>query len=239
MNQHPSIRILILDDESFMLKLLAHMLASQGFSQVTTCDRASIALERLDLTDAPPELILCDLNMPGMDGIEFIRQLVGRRYAGSLILVSGEDDRVMQAAERLVREHRLHVLGHLQKPVTPESLGALLSQWAPAPKGRTRTEKKCYTPDRIRSAIASGELVNHYQPKVEVATRKVLGVESLVRWRHPEDGLVYPSQFISLAEGHGLIDELTRKVLTMAIGQAKAWHDAGRNVSTPMRQIAA
>jgi EAL domain-containing protein (putative c-di-GMP-specific phosphodiesterase class I) len=79
----------------------------------------------------------------------------------------------------------------------------------------------------VRIAIANGELVNHFQPQVCLATGKVIGVESLVRWRHPTDGMVYPDQFIGIAEENGLIDDLTRVVVTGAFAQARYWQDQG------------
>jgi EAL domain-containing protein (putative c-di-GMP-specific phosphodiesterase class I) len=72
--------------------------------------------------------------------------------------------------------------------------------------------------------------VNYYQPKVAVADGRVVGVETLVRWRHPVDGLVMPDQFIGVAEAHGLIDALTRVVLTEALAQTRVWRDAGRDL---------
>lgn len=222
-----AIRILALDDDPFMLRLLTHMLASQGFTRVTTCDSGRTALDWVDRPEGPPDLILCDLNMPEMDGAEFVRQLVDHRYAGSVILVSGEDERVLQTAEILVKAHRIAVLGHLQKPFTPEGLAAMLEKWIPPSQGQPRAEKKAYGADELRAAIANGELVNFYQPKVAVATGQAVGVETLVRWRHPVDGLVFPDQFIGVAEGHGLIDDLTCVVLTGALAQAKVWQEAG------------
>jgi EAL domain-containing protein (putative c-di-GMP-specific phosphodiesterase class I) len=79
----------------------------------------------------------------------------------------------------------------------------------------------------LRAAIDNGELINFYQPKVSVATGDVLGVETLVRWRHPVDGIVFPDQFINVAEGGGLIDALTRVVFAGAIEQTKIWRAAG------------
>ena len=69
--------------------------------------------------------------------------------------------------------------------------------------------------------------MNYYQPKVAVANGRVVGVEALVRWRHPVDGLVFPDQFIGVAEAHGLIDALTRGVLHETLAQAKVWREAG------------
>ncbi len=83
----------------------------------------------------------------------------------------------------------------------------------------------------LRQAIAQGGLVLHYQPKVAVATDEICGAEALVRWPHPERGLIPPDQFIGLAEQTGQIDALTRWVLGEAIRQAHVWRTQGRPIS--------
>ena len=206
---------------------MGHVLANLGYIQVTACDSGRGALEWLDRSNSVPDLILMDLNMPEMDGIEFVRHLVYRDYSGSIILVSGEDERMRQTAEKLVRVHRISILGHLHKPVNPEMLSALLEKWRPPSLSGSRAAEKAYNADEVRAAIVNGELVNYYQPKVDVASGKVVGVESLVRWRHPQNGMVFPDQFIGVAEEHGLIDDLTRAVIGDAFAQAKTWQDDG------------
>lgn len=222
-----NMKILVLDDDPFTLKLIARMLANLGYKSVTFCESGRAALEQVDSPASRPDMILLDLNMPEMDGIEFVHHLVERRYTGSIILFSGEDEHMLQAAEKLVQTHKIAVPGSLQKPVTPEKLAALLEKWAPPSQGDAAEAVKIRGADELRAAIANGELVNYYQPKVEPATGWVMGVETLVRWRHPTDGMVYPCEFIGVAESHGLIDDLTRVVLTGALAQAKAWQEAG------------
>ncbi|MET1162324.1 MAG: EAL domain-containing response regulator [Pseudoxanthomonas sp.] len=221
-----TLRIMVLDDEPFMLRLLGHMLAGLGFTSVVTCDSGSSALEQIDSLAQPPDLILMDLNMPHMDGIEFVRKLVEHGYHGSLLLISGEDERVMQMAEKLVQAHDITVLGHLRKPASREALSRVLCKWRPQSEAH-HPERKSYDADELRHAIDRGHLVNYYQPKVVVASGAVVGVETLVRWRHPEDGLVLPDQFIRVAEEHGLIDDLTRLVLAGALAQARRWRSQG------------
>jgi EAL domain-containing protein (putative c-di-GMP-specific phosphodiesterase class I)/FixJ family two-component response regulator len=227
MVSNSAIRILVLDDEPFMLRLLARMLANLEFTAVTTCDSGRAALELIDSPDNRPDLILLDINMPEMDGIEFVRHLVGHHYSGALILVSGENERVLQSVGKLVRAHKITWLGHLSKPVTPEQLAVLIKKWAPPSQGVIRPAKKMYSANELGAAIANGELVNYYQPKVALATGEVIGVETLVRWRHPRDGMIFPDQFIGIAEQNGLIDALTHAVLSGALAQARIWQDAG------------
>lgn len=218
-------KVLLVDDDPFALKLLSRLLANQGFEDVVTHEHAADALALLEFGSHAFDLILCDLQMPGMDGVEFIRQLVRIGYAGGLVLVSGEDSRILQTVEKLSRAHRLNILGTLHKPVSPAQLQRVLESHPS--RATPRTERKTYEPEALRQAIHGGRLINYYQPKVDLVSGAITGVETLVRWLHPEDGLVFPDQFIGMAEESGLIDDLTRTVLAGALRQAGAWEDAG------------
>jgi EAL domain-containing protein (putative c-di-GMP-specific phosphodiesterase class I)/AmiR/NasT family two-component response regulator len=221
------LKILVLDDEPFMLRLLGRILQNLGFSAVATADNGLTALAQLDSPTTRPELILMDINMPHMDGVEFVRHLVERQFAGGLILVSGEDERVLQSVEKLVRAHQIAVLGRISKPVTPQRLGALIDKWSENRALAARPTRRTYVAEELDAAITQGELINHYQPKVSLASGELVGVESLVRWVHPVDGMVFPDQFIALAEKSGLIERLTRTVLHNALTQASLWHSTG------------
>jgi diguanylate cyclase (GGDEF)-like protein len=80
---------------------------------------------------------------------------------------------------------------------------------------------------QVRGALAAGEFTLHYQPKVDLQTRRITGVEALVRWRHPELGLLAPDRFIPLIEQTSLIGPLTMTVLDQALTQAVAWRRRG------------
>ncbi len=227
MAENTEIRILVLDDELFMLKLHAQMLANLGFASVSTSQSGHDALTRMEAAKEQPDLILLDLSMPAMDGLEFIRRLVDRRFEGRLILVSGEDERVLRTVEKLAEAHHIRVLGHLSKPVQQDKLAVLLRRWRPASGTFEIAWKKVYSEDAVRQAIEGEELTVHYEPKVLVKTGELTGVEALVRWRHPKDGLVVPQQFVGVAESTGLIHKLTRTVLGKAMSQVAAWREAG------------
>ena len=219
--ERSGVRILLLDDEPFILKMHAHMLVELGFGSIRAFEEGALALADIDAGPAP-DLILLDLSMPGMDGIAFIRQLVERRYAGRLILVSGEDVRLLQTADRLVQAHGIHILGHLSKPIRPAGLRALLEEWEARTAFAPRPAQKAYSAHELLRALRAGQVVNHYQPKISVATGKVMGVECLARWLHPEDGLLLPGRFIAVAEQHHLIDELTRVTMALALSDIKS-----------------
>jgi EAL domain-containing protein (putative c-di-GMP-specific phosphodiesterase class I)/FixJ family two-component response regulator len=227
MNGIAEIRVAVFDDDPFMLGLLERVLGQMGIAQITTCDSPTLALQAMDHPQGPPDLILLDLNMPDMDGVEFLRHLVSRRFTGALVLVSGEDESVLRSVERLVRAHKLTSLGHLQKPIEREALAAIIATWKPPAGERRSVAPRAFEPADLRAAINQGELINHYQPVVAVATGELVGVEALVRWRHPTLGLVFPDRFIGIAEADGLISELTLVVLGNALAQARSWNETG------------
>jgi diguanylate cyclase (GGDEF)-like protein len=90
----------------------------------------------------------------------------------------------------------------------------------------------------LRRGITNHELVLYYQPKIDCATNAIGGAEALVRWQHPQHGLLYPDRFIALAEETGLIKSLTLEVLDLAIRQCKAWQQQGLNLAVAVNASA-
>jgi diguanylate cyclase (GGDEF)-like protein len=94
-------------------------------------------------------------------------------------------------------------------------------------------ERDRYSPDRLallselRGAIQRGELILHYQPKADLRSGRVVGMEGLVRWEHPERGLLLSDDFVPLAEPTGLIGPLTRHVIDQALRECRSWRDSG------------
>jgi len=93
--------------------------------------------------------------------------------------------------------------------------------------GQQQARDRLQTIEDLRAALAGDELLLHYQPKIDPRTRKVVGVEALVRWAHPAHGLLYPDTFLPLAEQTGLMRQLTLVVLQTALRQGQAWRQAG------------
>ncbi|MBF5082038.1 bifunctional diguanylate cyclase/phosphodiesterase [Quadrisphaera sp. INWT6] len=102
-----------------------------------------------------------------------------------------------------------------------------------------RAREALETGEELRRAFAHGELVLHYQPQVDVVSGRLRGVEALVRWQHPERGLLSPDAFLRVAEEVGLGHELTALVLDQAVSQAAAWSRAGLPVPVSVNLTAA
>jgi diguanylate cyclase (GGDEF)-like protein len=93
------------------------------------------------------------------------------------------------------------------------------------------TRRSLDTLEQLRDGLDRDELVLHYQPQVEVATDKVVGVEALVRWEHPVRGLLYPDAFLPLAERAGMMGRLTLQVLEIALRQCAGWRELGLSIT--------
>lgn len=119
------LRVLLLDDDPFQLSLLEDMLEDLGDFDVASATHSQAALAMLQTR--PPDLMVCDLSMPDMDGIEFLRHVAEDGYSGTVVLLSGMESAVLKAAERLAMAQGLTILGACAKPVAQAELSDLVS----------------------------------------------------------------------------------------------------------------
>lgn len=120
MPPQPVRRVLLLDDDRFMLELLKDMLAELGGFEVFAEAEARRALATLGAS--APDLLICDLALPDMDGVEFLQAAAGRGFGGKVILLSGMEAGVREAAGELARVLGLRVAGAFPKPIGLEQL---------------------------------------------------------------------------------------------------------------------
>ena len=224
-----ALNILLVDDDEFLIEQMQVILNLMGIGKIKTASNGAQALNVLTQPHQSIDVMICDLNMPGMDGVEFLRHLAESNYAGALILISGEEKRLLKTAEDLARAHGLNVLGAIEKPVSPELLNAMLGQEKKAQRILNQSVNDISV-DELKHAIHSGELTVFYQPQIELHSRKLVSVEALVRWVHPLRGMIGPDYFIPLAEESNLIHELTNAVFTSAVKQLSHWHNEGLNI---------
>jgi CheY-like chemotaxis protein len=116
--------VLLLDDDPFTLDMLADMLGELGVHEVVRETDARRALERMQ--ERAFDLLICDLSMPDMDGIELLEAAGAARFRGRVMLLSGVDDSVRKAAEVLGRAHGLDVVGAWAKPISLTDLAAAI-----------------------------------------------------------------------------------------------------------------
>ena len=118
------LRVLVLDDDHLLLEVMREMLDACGPCEIVLELDARQALMRLD--EAMPDVLICDLMLPEMDGIEFLQAAASRGYEGKVLLLSALEDGVRVAAEELARALGLRVVGSFRKPLAHEQLRAAL-----------------------------------------------------------------------------------------------------------------
>lgn len=226
-----SLRVLLVDDDWFVLDIVESMLRELGLFNIVRAQDGAEALGAIDIMAEPPQLLICDLNMPGMDGIQFFRHLAERWFEGGVILSSGSDMRLLKTVESLLIAHNLRFLGTLQKPIEEASLlNTILKLGVPEPAKEQEGLLQMLLPEEIEAGLQAGQLEVFVQPKVDIADRHVVGAECLARWRHPQRGLLQPDTFISVAEEFGLIDRLTLAVFHQAMHYLGAWAQLGHDL---------
>jgi EAL domain-containing protein (putative c-di-GMP-specific phosphodiesterase class I)/FixJ family two-component response regulator len=229
------LEILVVDDDPFALKLICFQLKKLGYRSIHAYSNSAAALEYMHGEANSIALILCDLQMPGIDGIEFIQKVVDLDYEGGLILISGEDSRTLKSAQNFADNFGLMSLGAISKPVNSDHLDSLMREAVKSLSRRNQSEGKTvdakqYSMKEIDNAFERGELVNFYQPKVDLLSGNIPSVEALVRWNHPVDGLLAPFNFLDLIESKGLSNELLTYLMVGPHGilpQLQSWRKCG------------
>ncbi len=224
------LRALLIDDDEFVLNIVSRQLTLLGIETVVTA--ASGAAARIALTNEEHfHLILCDLMMPDIDGVELLRDIAKLQPSAGLVIMSSADRRVLNTAEDIAHERHLNVLGSLPKPVTQSALATLMDRLTKPPvvHQRRSTDPKI-TADDLSKAMACDEIMIHVQPVVHIGDKRLSSVEALARWNSPDHGPIPPDLFIPLAESAGLIRQITDVTLKAGIAACAQWRRQGLDI---------
>lgn len=199
-------RILVIDDDHDSGQFVIDAAEAKGIECIAT----ATAGDFLEHLSADTTLIFLDIVMPEIDGIELLRMLGQAGCTAGIVLMSGADNRVMETAREWAETIGLPIIGHLQKPFRLTELETIFETSRALQVSATfdQTPRRMIEPGDIQGAIERDEFVLHYQPKIGLATGSIVGLEALVRWQHPERGLLFPDDFIRRTEELGLINQL-------------------------------
>jgi EAL domain-containing protein (putative c-di-GMP-specific phosphodiesterase class I)/ActR/RegA family two-component response regulator len=224
---------LVAEDHDFQRRTLVRMLTSLGARRVLEAADGRAALAAFREATEPVHIMICDLDMPEMDGMELIRRVGEAGSHVSVILASALDRHLVASVETMTTAYGMNLLGAIEKPATPEKLRDLIARHgAPAP-GRTGGAPGTATvsTDDVMAGLRAGQFEPFFQPKVALSTRTVVGAEALARWRHPERGIVPPGAFVSALEAAGQVDALTWMMLEKSAAVAARWWAEGERLS--------
>ncbi len=214
---------LIIDDDPLYHIVAEETLVSLGFSSVAVAEDGATGIRRLREDPDQFDLVLCDLNMPEMDGVSVIRELGQIDYRGALIIVSGEDMGLISTVRTMAQLVGVRVLGALKKPLDKDTLATLLRN--PATISEQRAER--VTRHMLKQAISEGRIQPVYQPKLDNRSRSITGVEVLLRVIGEHGELQSPEPFIIAAERDRMIDQLTDVIFRRALSDATEWKQDG------------
>lgn len=225
--QIEKLTFLVAEDHEFQRKALVLMLRGLGAQAILEAADGRSALEMFKDLRQPIDIIISDLDMPEMDGMQFIRHIGEAGVPVSLMLFSALDRTLITSVETMTRAYGINLLGAIEKPATPAKLRTLIERHGTMAAVAKKPPMEQMALEEIAAGLAAGQFEPFLQPKVVLATSEVIGAEALVRWRHPERGLIPPAAFIPVLEASGMIDDLTWVMLEKSAAIIAQWRKAG------------
>jgi EAL domain-containing protein (putative c-di-GMP-specific phosphodiesterase class I) len=221
------LHVVFVEDHGFQRRLGLRLLADLGLTRLNEAADGHQGLELLRSLPTPPDVVLVDLDMPGMDGIEFIGHVAQERLAKSIVVVSAMDPALLHTVQVMAKASGLRVLGAVEKPLSPGKLTHVLSMFESTPPPAGDPDRIPVTLEDVTAALARNEIVPHFQPQAEFGNGKIVGVEALARWRLPDGRWVPPATFVPVLEAGGQIDALTTRMLVESCRWQSQWKAGG------------
>ncbi len=217
--QVSELNFLVVEDDDFQRHWLKVMLHNIGATNIYQASDAYKALQILKDQSNPIDITFIDLNLPGMDGMELIRHMSKHECSPSIVLASALAPSLIFSVKTMSKAYGVNLLGSIEKPATPETILNLINLHQSLPKNGKDQNAPCISLAEIQSGLSKDEFEPFFQPKVELASGKVKGVEAFARWRHPRHGLLSPGSFLAPlqeAQETALLDLLMfKKVLNV------------------------
>ncbi|MGE0818886.1 MAG: EAL domain-containing protein [Candidatus Nanopelagicales bacterium] len=201
-------RLLVVDDEPAICELITDVANMVGFVA-----QSASTMDEIDrMLGADFDVTVLDLALVGSDGIAVMRTLASRAPGARVVLASGASERIIASATRVAQLYGLQVLGTMPKPLGLSSLRALLRDCREAVVKPVATLRRRPDVNTIIDELVPGQLHVLYQPIANVVDGTVRSAEALVRWRHPEHGLIPPDEFVPALERQGRQHDLLLQV---------------------------
>jgi EAL domain-containing protein (putative c-di-GMP-specific phosphodiesterase class I)/FixJ family two-component response regulator len=221
---------LIVEDSAVQREHVASLLRQIGFGTVLIASDGINALRTLEQRGAPVDLVLTDLDMPGMDGVELIQQLAKKRWAANLIAASANQPRLQEAARSLPQGSAMRVLAAIPKPVRLEALQELLhdaSMLALAELGSDVATESASIGE-IEAGLIAGEFIPVYAPRVALDSGRLVGIAVQGSWRRPGHAPVDVASVLpALAGDSETIGSLLLALAKQAAADLHSWQDMG------------
>jgi EAL domain-containing protein (putative c-di-GMP-specific phosphodiesterase class I)/DNA-binding NarL/FixJ family response regulator len=219
-----ALHVLVVEDDTLQCDLVCAALRHFGVHDIRAVGDAQAAMADLDTGHC--DLLICDLNLPGMDGLEFLHRAASRDV-DAFVIMSAADASILATVEETLVERGALVPGILPKPLTMQAVRRVLRRLGEARNHGRPDVKPAPAPladaATLAQALQARQFIPFYQPKVDPGSGRLLGLEILARWRRPGGEIVAPAAFISTMEQSELIDRLSWQLIEQALVDAAAW----------------
>lgn len=221
-------RVLIVEDHPFQHQYLTNVFQAAGGFEVELAWDGASAMQRL--THSPYDLLLSDLMMPQMDGVQLIQHLAQLAKPPALALMTAASRRMLVGSGQVAKNLGLQVAGLISKPVSIPDVCALrdsldrMAAQARMPCGQPRG---CRSRDTLLRALTNGEIQAWFQPKKSLSNGRIVAAEALARWVHPDEGLLLPGAFLDDIESAGLESRLLTCMLCQTLAAQAQWAQLG------------
>ena len=207
---------LVVEDHAFQRQALCRLLRQAGIEAALEAPDGESALAMLRSRRADEMLVITDLDMPNMDGIEFIRRLAAEGLRLQLVIYSSQEPALLRSVHRLAEDLGLRLGGVLGKPASLQQVKALVADLGRAPSA-PRVGESALSGEEVREAFSAGRVVAYFQPKLSLRDQRPVGCEALARMVYPGMDVVKPERFMAPLEGQHLQQRLTDRMLAAAL----------------------
>lgn len=222
------LHFLVAEADAAQRRALVELLGQLGASRVTDVPDGHLALQRLETGIGPKvDVAIVDLALPGMDGLELLRNLGGFQNGPRLIVTGAQPANLLFSVETLALAFGVDLLGTVAKPVTAVKLKPLLDNYTPALRLEDRPTAPRFGFQDIGIGLQKRQFEPFFQPKIELATGQVKGLEAFARWRHPEHGVLGPASFIDALEQNNRVDFLDWSMIELSAERCRWFQDQG------------
>jgi EAL domain-containing protein (putative c-di-GMP-specific phosphodiesterase class I)/CheY-like chemotaxis protein len=226
------LHFLVAEADTNQRAALVEMLGTLGVSRITEVPDGPTALRAFQAGFAPAvDVAFIDLALPGMDGLELIRNLASLESDARLIVTGAQPANLMFSVETMAQAFGVDLLGTIGKPLSSAKLKVVLDNYAPLVQPDSAAGGPVFSFSEVGIGLQKRQFEPFFQPKIELATGQVKGLEIFARWRHPEHGVLGPSSFIDALEQNNRIDFLDWSMIEMAVERCRGFHDQGIPIS--------
>ena len=220
------VSVLVVEDHDFQRQVAIRLLQQMGVGSVLDAPDGRSALAELGRQKHPADVVLVDLDLPHMDGIEFIGHVARERLASAVVVLTALDPALLNTVRLMARASGMRVLGTVEKPLTQAKLSEVIDLYFTADLLADEDPAPDIDEGLLAEALANDAFEAWFMPQVAIDSGFVTGVEALARWSL-NGRPVPPVRFIPDLERSGLIDALTERMLAQACAWRQRWRGEG------------